>query len=132
MKCPSSCGYNQIQRVYSNSSFFSFKFSQNRNFMMKELAQSRFFSGAFPTCVTFETDSFKDLLLRRKNIRASKNVSRITTKFLTEIVHNFGRKSNISDRTLHSLPWCFFVRNFHLLSRAKSWSLKQNRFGGNC
>ena len=75
-----------------------------------------FFSGAFPTCVTFETDSFKDLLLRRKNIRASKNVSRITTKFLTEIVHNFGRKSNISDRTLHSLPWCFFVRNFLIVS----------------
>ena len=65
MKYLSSCGYNQIQRVYPNSSYFSFKFSQNRNFMMKELAQSRFF-WCFPTCVTFETDILKDLLLRTK------------------------------------------------------------------
>ena len=133
VKCPSSCGYNQIQRVYSNSSFFSFKFSQNRHFMMKELAQSRFFFPVlFPPVLHSKLTALKIFYSEEKNVRASKNVNRITTKFLTEIVHNFGRKSNISERTLHSLPWCFFVRNFHLLSRAKGWSLKQNRFGGNC
>ena len=108
VKFLSSFSYNQIQRVYSNSSSFSFKFSQHRNFMMKELAQSRFFRSFSHLCYIWNWQ------LQRSSR------------------HHFGRKSNISDRTLHILPWCFFVRNFHLLSRAKNWSLKQNRLGENC
>ena len=128
MKYLSSCGYNQIQRVYPNSSYFSFKFSQNRNFIMKELAQS-----AFPPVLHSKLTALKIFYSEQKNIRASKNVRRFTTKFLIENRPQFWkRKSNISDRTLHSLPWCFFVRNFHLLSRAKNWSLKRNRLGEIC
>ena len=91
------------------------------------------FSGAFPPVLHSKLTSLKIFYSEQKNIRTSKNVRRFTTKFLIENHPQFWkRKSNISDRTLHSLPWCFFVSNFHLLSRAKNWSLKRNRLGEIC
>ena len=39
-----------------------------------------------------------------------------------EIDHYFGDKFDISGGTCYSLPWCFFVTNFHISSRAKNVS----------
>ena len=129
----SSFSYNQIQRVYSNSSSFSFKFSQHRNFMMKELAQSRFFRSFSHLCYIWNWQLQRSFTPNKITSGQAKMWVDLQPNFNWKSSrHHFGRKSNISDRTLHILPWCFFVRNFHLLSRAKNWSLKQNRLGENC
>ena len=128
VKFLSSFSYNQIQRVYSNSSSFSFKFSQHRNFMMKELAQSRFFRSFSHLCYIWNWQLQRSFTPNKITSGQAKMWVDLQPNFNWKSSrHPFGRKSNISDRTLHILPWCFFVRNFHLLSRAKNWSLKQNR-----
>ena len=78
-----------------------------------------------------KTGGFKDLLLR-KNIVASHELTKNDCIQKHTSNQNFIIILEINQilfiRQTLGLPWCFFVRNFHILFRAKNWSLtKRNK-----